>query len=66
MSGVKVKYKADFGGTDKDVIAHVTFYAGADLAAVLVGVSKIAFYDYDWRLNEAAGSRNTGQSGDRH
>lgn len=45
-------YKADFGGTDAGVIAHLRRYATGPLAAALDGVSAIADDRYDWALNE--------------
>ena len=53
MSGVKVKYKADFGDSDAGVIRHLRQYAGTSLANALDGVARIADDDYDWALNEA-------------
>lgn len=46
-------FKADFGGSDKGVLAHVRKYASPDLAARLDAVSGIDRYVYDWSLNEA-------------
>lgn len=45
-------YKADFGGSDAGVLAHVRQYADEDLKAALDGVTEIARFDYDWDLNE--------------
>ncbi|MDQ2696166.1 MAG: DUF547 domain-containing protein, partial [Pseudomonadota bacterium] len=46
-------FKADFGGSDRGVIAHWQKYAAADLQRRLAGQSNIAGHDYDWSLNDA-------------
>lgn len=46
-------YKDDFGGSDETVLAHIGQYASGDLAAALNGRRRIAYYFYDWSLNDA-------------
>lgn len=55
VSSLYVWYKADFGGTDVGVIAHVRRYAAPPLAASLADLAVIAGDRYDWSLNDAAG-----------
>ncbi|MEO0914732.1 MAG: DUF547 domain-containing protein, partial [Pseudomonadota bacterium] len=45
-------FKADFGGSDAGVIAHLQTYAGGALAAGLGGVSRVSDFRYDWSLND--------------
>ena len=52
VSSIYVWYKADFGGDDSGVIAHLRRYARPPLAAALAGVTAIADDRYDWRLND--------------
>lgn len=47
-------FEADFGGSAAGVLAHVRAYAVPELAARLAGLSSIATYQYDWKLNDAA------------
>ncbi len=44
-------YAGDFGGP-AGVLRHARRYAGGDQAEVLRSASRIAGYDYDWRLND--------------
>lgn len=44
-------FEADFGGSEKAVIAHLTKYANADLKSKLSGITDIDSYEYDWSLN---------------
>lgn len=46
-------YKADFGGTDETVIAHLKRYAEGALKAPLDEATKVDGYIYDWALNDA-------------
>ncbi|MBT3358207.1 MAG: DUF547 domain-containing protein [Rhodospirillales bacterium] len=46
-------YKADFGGTDETVIAHIKRFAEGALESALAGVKQIDGYAYDWSLNVA-------------
>lgn len=47
-------FGADFGDSDGAIIAHIRRYAEPQLAERLVGVTRIAGYDYDWSLNGAS------------
>ncbi len=44
-------YKADFGGTDAGVIAHLKKFASPPLAERLEKVREIYDHEYDWDLN---------------
>lgn len=55
VSSIYVWFAEDFGGGDRDVIAHLRRYAEPGLAAALAGASGIADHRYDWRLNAVAG-----------
>jgi hypothetical protein len=46
-------YRADFGGDDAGVIAHLRRYAAPGLRDQLDGISRIARTSYNWRLNDA-------------
>lgn len=46
-------FKADFGGDDAGVIAHLKQYAEPELKAKLQGVTEIDSDQYDWSLNDA-------------
>ncbi len=46
-------FKADFGGTDAGVLAHLRRYAEPALAARLASVTRIDEFFYDWSLNDA-------------
>jgi len=52
VSSIYNWFKADFGGTDKGVIAHLKRYASPELAKKLAKVSSISSHAYDWRLNK--------------
>ncbi|MBV8534901.1 MAG: DUF547 domain-containing protein [Alphaproteobacteria bacterium] len=54
VSSIYVWYKADFGGTDAAVIAHLRRYAAPALAQALAGVERISSDHYDWSLNDDA------------
>ena len=51
-SSIYTWFKADFGGTNAAVLDHVRKYAAPELAKSLAGISDIASFDYDWRLND--------------
>jgi hypothetical protein len=53
VSSLYVWFKADFGGDDAGVIAHLKRYAAPTLAAQLDGIRRIGGDDYDWALNDA-------------
>lgn len=55
VSSIYEWFKADFGGDDAGVIAHLRRYAGPDLARALAGVTRIAGHAYDWTINRAPG-----------
>lgn len=44
-------FRADFGTSDANVIAHLRRYAGDDLAPRLARATRISGHDYDWALN---------------
>ncbi len=46
-------FKADFGGTDASLMAHLDKYAEPALKAKIAKIGKIASYDYDWALADA-------------
>ena len=46
-------YRDDFGGTDKDVIAHLKQFARTSLQKVLQRINNIDSYTYNWHLNSA-------------
>jgi hypothetical protein len=54
VSSIYVWFQADFGGSDRSVIAHLARYADPDLKAKLAKATTIAGHAYDWRLNDAA------------
>ena len=45
-------FRADFGGSDAGVIAHLRKYAAPPLAAQLAGIRKIDDDQYNWELND--------------
>ncbi|MFN3868229.1 MAG: DUF547 domain-containing protein [Hyphomicrobiaceae bacterium] len=45
-------FQSDFGGSAAGVLDHVRKYAGPELTKKLAGVSSIAAYQYDWKLND--------------
>lgn len=46
-------FQEDFGDSEQGVLQHIRRYADEALTAKLKGLSDIADYDYDWRLNDA-------------
>ncbi|HTP84126.1 MAG TPA: DUF547 domain-containing protein [Alphaproteobacteria bacterium] len=52
VSSIYVWYKADFGGNDEAVIAHLRRYAGPGLAQALSKIQRISSDHYDWSLND--------------
>lgn len=52
VSSIYRWFRADFGGSDATVIAHLRRYASPELAARLSGATRIAGHGYDWALNE--------------
>ena len=46
-------YAEDFGGSDKNIIAHIRLYANPGLSARLDMMTRIRKYNYDWSLNDA-------------
>lgn len=54
LSSIYKWYRADFGGNDAAVLAHLARFASPKLRDVLEGRPRIARYDYDWRLNDVA------------
>ncbi len=56
VSSIYDWFAADFGGSDAAIIAHLRRYAGAELAARLAGIERVAGDDYDWRVNAAENS----------
>lgn len=53
VSSIYRWFESDFGGTDRDVIAHLKAYAAPPLAMQLDRFSRIDQDGYDWRLNDA-------------
>lgn len=53
VSSIYEWFKADFGGEDAGVIAHLRKYARPKLTAQLTGISRISDDRYDWALNDA-------------
>ena len=51
VSSIYRWFRADFGGSDANVIAHLRRYASPELAARLSGATRIAGHGYDWALN---------------
>ena len=52
VSSIYDWFKADFGGTDETVIAHLNRYAEGALKNALDGIEEIDGYAYDWALND--------------
>ena len=50
VSSIYNWFKADFGGTDDGVFAHLTRYARSELATALADYDSFD-HDYDWSLN---------------
>jgi hypothetical protein len=59
VSSIYKWYQADFGNSEKGVIAHLKRYAKTSLLNQLKGINEIDDYQYDWSLNESksAGKR---------
>mgnify|MGYP001500512056 CR=1 FL=1 len=53
VSSIYSWFKADFGGSDAGVLAHLGQYASPELSRTLRSFGAIAGHDYDWRLNDA-------------
>jgi hypothetical protein len=53
VSSLYVWYRADFGGGDAGIIAHLRQYATGELAARLATATRIDDDGYDWSLNDA-------------
>lgn len=53
VSSIYSWFQADFGGSEKGVISHLSRYALPELKNQLAKVSEIDGHTYDWRLNEA-------------
>ena len=51
VSSIYKWYKADFGGSDAGVIAHLSRYAAAPLRQRLAATLRISHDRYDWSLN---------------
>lgn len=51
VSSIYDWFQADFGGSEKGVIAHLQQYAGGSLKKTLEKATAIKGYDYDWSLN---------------
>lgn len=54
VSSIYEWFKADFGGSDQGVLAHLRKYAGPELKAKLETVKVISDSLYDWRLNDSS------------
>ena len=46
-------YRRDFGGTDAQIVSHISTFADETLKSKLEAIRSIGNYDYDWSLNEA-------------
>lgn len=57
VSSIYHWYKADFGGNDAGLLAHVRRYAEPGLKAKLKGASQVADHRYDWSLNDLNAAR---------
>jgi hypothetical protein len=54
VSSIYAWYKADFGGSDSGVIAHLRAFAAPELKVQLAGMTNVSRHAYDWSLNDAA------------
>jgi len=54
LSSIFEWYRKDFGGTDIAVLQHLAGYADPDLRRQLLQASRVAAYQYDWKLNDIA------------
>ena len=61
VSSIYKWFKADFGGDDAGVIAHLQKYASPQLAKKLEPVKAIGDDAYDWSLNDTKGAK-TGEA----
>lgn len=52
VSSIYEWFKADFGGNDEGVLAHLRRYAAPELKAKLDGVKAVSDHHYDWSLND--------------
>ncbi|MGB0905991.1 MAG: DUF547 domain-containing protein [Maricaulaceae bacterium] len=52
LSSIYKWFKEDFGGSKKNVLAHIEEYAEGDLAAAIENGMMIGDYYYDWALND--------------
>jgi hypothetical protein len=52
LSSIYHWYKADFGNSDKSLIAHLVRYAKPALAKKLLNHKGPSHHDYDWKLNK--------------
>ena len=55
VSSIYEWFKADFGGTDAGVIAHLREHATPERARALEGIARVSGHDYDWAINRAPG-----------
>lgn len=53
VSSIYDWFQADFGGSERAVIAHLRQYAEPRLARLLAEFDEIDDYQYDWSLNDA-------------
>ncbi len=53
-SSLYLWYRADFGGDQAGIIAHLRRYARPDFATALADIVQISEDRYDWALNDAA------------
>jgi hypothetical protein len=53
VSSIYFWYAADFGGTDRGIIAYLRRYAKPRLAQALARETRIAGHSFDWSLNDA-------------
>ncbi|MGI9491501.1 MAG: DUF547 domain-containing protein, partial [Geminicoccaceae bacterium] len=58
VSSIYSWFGDDFGGRDRDIIAHLKRYAAPRLADKLSRFSSIDDDQYDWRLNDAGGLKS--------
>jgi hypothetical protein len=54
VSSIYEWFKADFGGSDQGVLAHLRKYAAPELKAKLEGVKAVSDNRYDWSLNDTS------------
>lgn len=57
VSSIYHWYKADFGGTDRGLLAHLRRYAQPPLLGKLKDATEIADHRYDWSLNSVQSAR---------